>query len=355
MAFRTAPILMTQGDTIHHHFYFTNSSWSPSGEHLYVVGYDGPDPNLFAIETRRPQVLERLTERNDMNPFSPAADPKGSAIYFTGGRNLYRLDLASGRTDELAAFSGGFPSNCSVSSDGEWVATSIRYPGHCRLIAVRVTDGTTHTLVEAERAIGHVQFSPVAPYRILYSGPPEARIWLVDLDGSNDRLIYDQHPSDWIVHESWLGRSGEVIFSHWPDGLFAVDPATGATRTLTRLNAWHACADPKGRTIVFDTVHPDRGLQLLDVDTRECRQLCEPKSSNLGSQWQFRVPAPTAAADPSIFRDVLAGEPSPPLDRSESTYGPQWTHPHPAFSPDGRYVVYTSDETGTPQVYVVTV
>ncbi|MCC6391108.1 MAG: PD40 domain-containing protein, partial [Bryobacterales bacterium] len=38
---------------------------------------------------------------------------------------------------------------------------------------------------------------------------------------------------------------------------------------------------------------------------------------------------------------------------TDTVYGPQWTHPHPSFSPDERLVVYASDRTGHPQVYVV--
>ena len=36
-------------------------------------------------------------------------------------------------------------------------------------------------------------------------------------------------------------------------------------------------------------------------------------------------------------------------------YAPQHTHPHPAFSPDGRQVVFTSDRGGFAQVYVAEV
>ena len=35
----------------------------------------------------------------------------------------------------------------------------------------------------------------------------------------------------------------------------------------------------------------------------------------------------------------------------DTVYGPQWTHPHPSFSASERWVVYTSDVTGHPQVY----
>ncbi len=349
----SAPRRITRGDTIHHHFYFTNSSWSSDSRYLYFVAYDGPNPNLFRadLSSGEPARIERLTERNDINPFSAAADDQDEYIYFTGGRSIFALSLKSGRSEEIAHFPNGFPSNCSVSSDGRWVATSVRYGGRHKLVAVDRRDGSVKTVLEAERAIGHVQFSRSAPYQILYSGPPEQRIWVVGLDGTGDRLLYEQDPADWIVHESWLG-SDKVIFTHWPYALMGVHVKTGEVWEVAKINAWHACADRSGRAIVFDTVHPDRGLQLLDVERGTWRTLCEPKSSSLGFQWRGTTPAPNAPADQSIFRDVLPGMPPPALDRSESTYGPQWTHPHPAFSPDGRLVVYTSDTEGFPHVYV---
>ena len=351
-----APRRITEGATIHHHFYFTNSSWSSDSRTLYFVGYDGPNPNLFRadLSTGGPPRIERLTDRVDINPFSAAADDQDEYIYFTGGRSIFALSLKTGETEEIAHFPQGLPSNCAVSSDGRWVATSVRGKGRFQLVAVDRRTGAINTVVEADRAIGHVQFSRAEPYRILYSGPPEKRIWLVNLDGTGDRLLYDQDPAAWIVHESWLG-SDKVIFTHWPYALMGVDIGTGQVWEVARTNAWHACADRSGSFVVFDTVHPDRGLQLLDVERGTWSTLCEPRSSNLGHQWRGTTPAPNAPADPSIFRDVLPGSPPPALDMSESTYGPQWTHPHPAFSPDGRYVVYTSDVEGFPHVYVVEV
>ncbi len=89
-----------------------------------------------------------------------------------------------------------------------------------------------------------------------------------------------------------------------------------------------------GSLIVCDTTCPDVGLRLIDPATGAHRPLCYPRSSNGGSQWAFTVPADDDAAD-------------------ESTYGPQESHPHPSFHPDGARVVYTSDRTGVSQVYVV--
>jgi hypothetical protein len=40
------------------------------------------------------------------------------------------------------------------------------------------------------------------------------------------------------------------------------------------------------------------------------------------------------------------------LCASGSSFGsPQYTHPHPYFSPDNRWVIFNSDRTGIPHVY----
>jgi hypothetical protein len=42
------------------------------------------------------------------------------------------------------------------------------------------------------------------------------------------------------------------------------------------------------------------------------------------------------------------------LCHSEASFGrPQYTHPHPFFSPDARYVFFNSDRTGLSQIHMV--
>ena len=75
-----------------------------------------------------------------------------------------------------------------------------------------------------------------------------------------------------------------------------------------------SAASLDGQWIVSDTNWPDVGLQLIHVESGRYGTLCLSQSSN---------------ANPS--------------------------HPHPSFSPDGRWVIYNSDRTGIGQVYVVEV
>ena len=68
--------------------------------------------------------------------------------------------------------------------------------------------------------------------------------------------------------------------------------------------------------MITDTNWPDRGLYLINIETRKYKCLCKSNSSNCH---------------------------------------PQWTHPHPSFSPDNKYVVYNSDATGIGHIYLAEV
>ena len=87
-----------------------------------------------------------------------------------------------------------------------------------------------------------------------------------------------------------------------------------------------------------DTVFPDIGLQLFDPrdGIGAPRTLCFPEATNEGKHWN-------TDHCPYDDEDYKQGK--------WKVYAPQHTHPHPAFSPDGRFVVFTSDRSGHSQVF----
>ena len=87
------------------------------------------------------------------------------------------------------------------------------------------------------------------------------------------------------------------------------------------------------------------------MSTGQRRLICLSESSNQGTQWTKGRPA--TAED---FAAAWQAEVARPLSwlevATDTVYGPQWTHPHPCYSPDERLITFTSDRTGYPQVYV---
>jgi len=168
-------------------------------------------------------------------------------------------------------------------------------------------------------------------------------------DGSGLECLYEHGNDEFLVHETFLGATGDLVFTVWPRALCRMDWTTREIRTITEYNAWHIAPDRAGRRILCDTNHPDEGLQIIDAATGAGRHLCDSLSSNQGSQWKKSCYA--MAEDFRHARETLSWMES----AGDTVYGPQHTHPHPSWSNGEAMVAFASDRTGVTQVYVAEV
>lgn len=337
---------------MNHHFYFTNITVSPDGMVGYFVSYRTGTPNVFAIHFGD-GTLRQLSDRKDINPFSPAASPTQPWIYFSAGNKVFAQSVAGEGERELCSFSDCDLGNCSLSADGKLLAISCRREGGCELALVETETGKAEIALRAPE-VGHIQFCPVDHDLLMYSGTIHRRIWTFNRKTGEARQAVRQAEGEWLVHESWLGGGKEIIFPHWPHELRTVHADGSGHRTIARINAWHACSNRAGTQIICDTSHPDRGLLLIDPQDGSFRPLCFPGASQRGTQWKMDKPAEGAGIDTSIIRSrTPEKDPAPRPEDPESTYGPQWSHPHPTFAPSGGSVIFTSDRDGWSQVYQV--
>lgn len=342
----------TNGTAMNHHFYFTNPTVSEDGNTGFFVSYRTGYPNLFAINLDSGE-LTQFSDHVDLNPFSPAPHPSEPWVYVSARDQIRAISWWTGEDRMLCRLSAARLGNCSLCADGSLLAIALRHDDRCELALVSTATGAVEIVARAPE-IGHIQFCPVDATQLIYSGTGRQRIWHFDRRTGRSAPAYAQQPGEWIVHESWLGRTGQILFPHWPHALRAVQPDGSGLRTIVALNAWHACADRTGERIVCDTNHPDRGLILIDSRTGEHRTICRPGATQRGTQWRLAEPAAGAGIDTSIIRSATPErDPPPHPDDPASTYGPQWSHPHPTFTPDGRRVIFTSDATRWSQVYSV--
>jgi oligogalacturonide lyase len=195
----------------------------------------------------------------------------------------------------------------------------------------------------------HPQFHPLDPDWIEFAGDPAPRMHRVRRDGTGLECLYQHGNDEFLVHETFLGDTGDLVFTVWPYSLKRMDWTTREIRTIVDYNAWHIAPDRRGQRILCDTNHPDEGLQIIDAATGARRQLCLSESSNQGTQW--RTSRYALAEDFARARNELSWMEA----AADTVYGPQWTHPHPSWSTDETKVAFASDRTGTTQVYVVEV
>lgn len=166
------------------------------------------------------------------------------------------------------------------------------------------------------------------------TGPEGATLFVIDIDGDSKRTLPIGKPHTWRCqgHQCWIGTTGEILFTvsagaEDVDGdpaatmkregnLLAITPGDERARVVAR--GWcfaHPSATLDGRFFVGDT-SPEGTLVVGSLKTGKCRVLCESRTS-FGS--------------------------------------PQYTHPHPYFSPDRRWVIFNSTATGVPQIYAASV
>ncbi|MFM7243767.1 MAG: oligogalacturonate lyase family protein [Planctomycetaceae bacterium] len=340
---------VTAASAIHHHPFYYLPAYDDAMHWLVFVSHRDGRPALFA-EERATGRLVQLTDRDDLNEWSIHPSHDGRWVYFTAQSGAWRVSTGSGFPEECLSDFGDVPmippgmvgdamGTTSLSRDDRWWAVPVRMGDVARLHVIDTASGAVASICEHD-SIGHPEFHPDDPSWLRFAGRYTDRIHVIRRDGSGHRLAYarDVARREWVVHESWMPRAAvggrtEIVTVTWPHGMIGIDVESGVTRRVTSFPAWHPMIRRDGRSCVADTTFPDRGLVTFDPSVADAAvmPLAESLSSNAGSHWN----TPHCPYDDGPVRVVA----------------PQHTHPHPSFSPDGSRVVFTSDRTGTAQLY----
>lgn len=212
----------------------------------------------------------------------------------------------------------------------------------CRLVSIDLASGEFRTVVEQRVWMGHPMYRPFddGTMGFCHEGPHdlvEARMWLVDADGSNLRCVKHQAPGESCMHEFWVPDGSSLLYVSYRKGeqhrwICAADPVTLENREIMPMPPCsHLMSNHDGSLLVGDgagqlndvsdqaghAFEPDPNLYLFDMRTRSAKPI---------------------AAHNSSWRELYG--------RS------QMSHPHPSFTPDETRVLYSSDFEGEPAVYL---
>ena len=339
---------LTGHPSINHPTYFLQSSFTADGKALIFTSHRSGSAQLFEASFPDGEIRQ-LTDGPAIHPYSPAVHPDGGRIFFVRGGGVWEIDRASLAERCVVEFAGAQLGECSLGAGGEWMTAAIKHGAVCGIVAGRVGGGEWR-LIPFPRTVIHPQFHPLDAEWIEFSGDPAPRMHRVRRDGSGMECLYEHGNDEFIVHETFLGMTGDLVFTVWPQALRRMDWTTREMRTIAEFNAWHITPNRAGTGVLCDTNHPDLGIFLIDAGTGAHRRVCLSDSSNRGTQWKtsrYALAADFAAAQSET------GALSWMEVATDSVYGPQWTHPHPAFSADERWITFASDRTGSTQVYVV--
>jgi hypothetical protein len=328
--------------------YFLQQSFLPGDHDLMVISYQTGTPQIFEVSLDS-GAMRQLTSGPGIHPFSAAQHPNQKDIVFTRRDSLCAVDRGTLQERVVTRCDGASIGECSISPDGEFLTAAFRRGDERGLLLARWDGGTAQTIA-FPRTVIHPQFHPLDPAWIEFAGDPAPRMHRVKRDGSGLECLYQHDNDEFVVHETFLGQTGDLVFTVWPKRLCRMDWSTRRVSTIAEFNAWHIAPDRAGERVLCDTNHPDTGIQIVQVADGSRIAVCESKSSNRGSQWLT-----SRYAVKEDFDRARAGQ-GTSLSWMEAdndtVYGPQCTHPHPSWSRDEKQIVFTSDYTGTPQVYV---
>ena len=320
--------------TINHAFYYHVQSFTPDSKTLLILSYTemrrDATPNIFRVDVDGTNFIQ-LTDKQGIE--SAILSPDGKRVFYMVGSRLESVDTETGEEKAHGEIEGvetwvnepnrlHLSDTGSISADGKSFVTGRRMiDGRYVILHYDIPNAKGSILYEHPTGPAHTQFEPVNSERIAFctAGDENRRgMWTLKRDGSDSRILELQ---DGNGHFNWIKNNSEsndlLIESNAtsPKGTIKIGGVNGKNERIVAQgkNFWHASPSKDGEWIVADTNWPDEGIYIIQVSSGKYKSLCHPNSSEGHSQW---------------------------------------THPHPFFSPDGKMIVFNSDRTGLPNVYL---
>ncbi|MEO5773841.1 MAG: hypothetical protein ABIQ32_06955 [Sphingomicrobium sp.] len=317
-------IFLTSGKSSDSKPYQTHPSWAADGVHIvFRSSTRSPDgPQAFAVNEKTGDIIQ-LTEGEGVGISSLNLARKSNTLYYMrrsgsgpgGTTRLIRVDLTAlifdgmagrvkpaGYEQVVATMPAGHVEAGGFTLDADertaYVGFDARVapprpqgqpvpqvPGGIR--AIDLATGAVRTVLETQFRMGHVQANPFVPGEILYchetGGDAPQRMWVVKADGTGNRPLFEEGPTDWVTHEQFADAN-HVIFNLMghqrglrkrPTGVFVVSLRDGTVDDLGQLpvNApsgpaggfWHNAVTYDGRLAAADDF--DGNITLIDRRT----------------------------------------------------------------------------------------
>ena len=326
------------------HLYFNIESFVDKDHFLFYSDRSGA-MNLFEMS----MVDGSMTQLTDEQNLTQSAWhlPQIHTLWFETKEALKAMDTQTFEVRTVFVFDSLRPESFAVTCDGKYlVFTANKNPGFSAkhstgpyaLFRMNLkTRETKQISPDMGFNMSHVQTSPTDPTRVSYCwqhvyvkgapgmvGNTPNRIWWNNIDGTDGGPVGIQEFGIHRTHEFWFTDGSHMGYS---------------ARYL-----WG----------------PNKGKQFIGIITPDGKE-------------NFMMPVPVSSSHNQMFSDnkhwvsdlydglnlvlfTIDGKEivkKEILYKHDSSMEGQPSHPHPHFSPDGRYVLFSTDKSGKPQVYTV--
>jgi oligogalacturonide lyase len=328
--------------------YFTSQSFVPADNSLVFASKRTGSWNLFYMNLKTFEFVQ-LTDSKSISGTGAEVCAATREVFYREGKLVKAVHLKTLAERTVAAVPENFNigSAVSVTADGAALAFSItsnivlttrtkviysdmeehftKRPWSAVLTGK--ADGTGwHETARQQKWLSHTLISPTNPKLILYChegrwNQVEQRLWLVAADGSHNRpLRVEEKPEISIGHEFWfedgIHVGYQVRYPKGPAQIGVADTRDGSCKEYEMpFSDGHVQASHHGNLFIGDGSNKEPFLSLY--------QLADGKMTGR-----------------HIFRH-------------DSSFSEQHWHPHPAFSPDDKYVLFTSCRAGNGDVYLI--
>ena len=333
-----------------HHLYFTNPGWYDGGRKL-LFGSDRENrTNLFGLDLVTGDIVQltdypALDTRRALKTLRTCVSPVKDEAYTEYDGQVFALDLNTMSVRALWDVPSGYNiSMLNATADGKYVCAGIYedlsarfridlnrgYVGfeeiwnarpHAQIVRIPVDGGAAEIVWEENYWIGHINTSPTQSHLLTFchEGPwnkVDNRIWGLDMLTGKAWHIRPREAQEFVGHEYWHADGVRVGYhGAWGDGrkFFGSLRYDNSDRIEVPFPHDTGHVHSNDASMIVGDAHNVRLWRWNGVDYDGPRVLCEHRSS-------FHI---------------------------------QQVHVHPRFSPDGKYVIFTSDTTGYGNVYKV--
>lgn len=363
---------LTEPDHVSHHMYFYNRMTTKNGKKLLCCEEREEGRQLYLLDLESGDSLQ-LTAGEALDDYGAMIGADDQYIFYRQGNRLWKQSLDTMERECVYSIPEGWSGgNWDMSEDNRYLtivetkkgtlpvrdkteswdffAETCRAKPHCRIIYGDIITGKFHTVVEDYCWFGHAQLRPGDPDTILFchEGPYDlidARLWLVQSDGSRYRCCREQ-PSDLILtHEFWLPDGSKMAYVYREtrgekiENIRFFDPDAMTEEIFMPCSPYaHFICDRRNQYMVGDAQGSDTPIHLLG------KQEQATEKEGIKNDFIYLI----SVKERQEYKLCYHGS------SWKASYGnPQDSHPHPCFSEDNQRVIFVSDREGMPCIYLV--
>ena len=219
----TRVVRLTEPDHVSQHMYFYNRMTTADGSHLLYCAEIGGERQLYLMDLASGDAVQ-LTEGEGLDDYGGLIAADDQHIFYQQEQAIWKLSLETLERECVYRIPEGWNGgNWGMSEDNRFLAIAetrrdslpekkkganwdffaitCKAKPHCRIVYCDLQTGSFHTVLEDDCWFGHAPDPSRDPDTIMFchEGPYDlidARLWLVQSDGSNYRCCRQQPSFD---------------------------------------------------------------------------------------------------------------------------------------------------------------